>query len=206
MPKLKVVTFPRPPAPPPSSSSSSSATTAGAAPIKLTVAAPPPSVPPPAAKSQQQQDDEDDMDEDEMALVDAEEAEGVVDVEMTAAVAGEAPVLLREEGAIEAYAEARSEQQKQLEELKAKVRGREGEKGRRGVGWYVLCSSKTHFVPPSLPPLSQRSTIEEQAAATGADKSQRKLEYLMAQSEMFAHFLGAQVRGEGGREGGREGS
>ena len=129
MPKLKVVTFPRP-AVAAASSSSSSATTAGAAPIKLSVA-PPPSIPPPqasAAKSQQQQEDEEDMDEDEMALVDAEEAEGVVDVEMTAAVAGEAPVLLREEGAIEAYTEARSEQQKQLEELKAKVRRREGGK------------------------------------------------------------------------------
>ena len=111
------------------------------------------------------------MDEDEMALVAAEEAEGVVDVEMTAAVAGEAPVLLREEGAIEAYTEARSEQQKQLEEFKAKVRrgkmeiGKEGGKARRRGGPpfenYVTNSSLITFVPrshnhspasPSLPP------------------------------------------------------
>jgi len=170
MPKLKVVTFPRPPAASSSPSSSSSGTTAGTAPIKLTVVAPPPpSVPPPQASAQQE--DDDDMDEDEMALVDAEEAEGVVDVEMTAAVAGEAPVLLREEGAIEAYTEARSEQQKQLEELKAKVRrggmeiGKEGGKARRRGGPpfenYVTNSSLITFVPrshnhspasPSLPP------------------------------------------------------
>lgn len=40
---------------------------------------------------------------------------------MAAAVAGEGPVALREEGAIEAYTEARQEQLKQMEELKAKV-------------------------------------------------------------------------------------
>lgn len=33
----------------------------------------------------------------------------------------------------------------------------------------------------------------------GDDKAQRRLGYLMAQSEMFAHFLGAQVC-DGGRE------
>jgi len=77
----------------------------------------------------------------------------------------------------------------------------------------VLCSDIENSLvfslppplPPSLPPRPQRSTIEEQAAATGADKSQRKLEYLMAQSEMFAHFLGAQVSKGGRKEGGRKG-
>lgn len=43
------------------------------------------------------------------------------DEEMARAVAGEGPVALREEGAIEAYTEARQEQLKQMEELKAKV-------------------------------------------------------------------------------------
>ena len=36
-------------------------------------------------------------------------------------LAGEAPVALVEEGAIEAYTEARQEQLKQMEEIKAKV-------------------------------------------------------------------------------------
>ena len=156
MPKLKVVTFPRPPV---------SSSTAGAAPIKLTV------VPPPSASSssssapsaqavdsqqqqqQQQEVEEDNMDEDEKALVDAEDTEGVIDKEMAAAVAGEAPVLLKEEGAIEAYTEARSEQQKQLEELKAKVRrGEENEGGREGGGVDGMCFGHTSLTRPSLPP------------------------------------------------------
>jgi len=137
MPKLKVVTFPRP--------SVSSSTVGGAAPIKLTVAHPPSASSSSAsstqaAESQQQQQqqlqqpvkEEDNMDEDEKALVDAEDTDGMVDKEMAAAVAGEAPVLLKEEGAIEAYTEARSEQQKQLEELKAKVK--RGDGGRMGGG------------------------------------------------------------------------
>ncbi|EWM27890.1 hypothetical protein Naga_100288g5 [Nannochloropsis gaditana] len=60
--------------------------------------------------------------EDDPDVMDAEEGEGLEDAEMAQAVAGEEPVLLQEEGAVEAYAEARSEQQKQLEELKLKAR------------------------------------------------------------------------------------
>ena len=56
------------------------------------------------------------------------------DEEMAAAVAGEGPVALREEGAIEAYTEARQEQLKQMEELKAKVIG--WLVGVMGVGWF----------------------------------------------------------------------
>lgn len=71
--------------------------------------------------------------EDDPDVMDAEEGEGLEDAEMAQAVAGEEPVLLQEEGAVEAYAEARSEQQKQLEELKLKVRrGGRGEGGREG--------------------------------------------------------------------------
>lgn len=72
--------------------------------------------------------------EDDPDVMDAEEGEGLEDAEMAQAVAGEEPVLLREEGAVEAYAEARSEQQKQLEELKLKVKREERGKGGR-EGW-----------------------------------------------------------------------
>lgn len=51
-------------------------------------------------------------------------------------------------------------------------------------------------IHPSFPCPLQRAAQEStlaSAAVKGEDKAQRRLEYLMAQSEMFAHFLGAQV-------------
>lgn len=57
----------------------------------------------------------------------------------------------------------------------------------------MSCMAPIH---PSFPYPLQRAAQEStlaSAAGKGEDKAQRRLEYLMAQSEMFAHFLGAQV-------------